>query len=418
MDLFERFSSKFGQWYESLFGAGTGELRPRDILRKITGAMEDHRKEGFDGKVYVPNRYVLEIAVADADERDYLLSFLDEEELVSVLQKFMAQNNYHTRGPIDFTVAEVDASSGVVEKLKVKARYERGATSAEIVKAEAEPEAAVVPGGNLASSMPHEPLKAISRSNAADADELPTVAAIPTEDEEEPGTVPAVAWASLAVTEVDGHKSHYSLTKPVMMIGRSRNSANDIILAGDGMASKQHARIERERDGRFTLYDLGSMNGVAVNGVRIGQNRILSDGDEIVIGATKLVFQQAGAPPLRKRLSPPGKGEDRGEPPVVIGKQRASRMVLNSGEEHVLGSETVIGRALTSDIVFEDASVSTRHARVVSVDLSTYYIEDLGSDHGTRVNGRTVAAGQRALLADGDVVVVGNRVLQFVAGGR
>ena len=92
MDIFERFNSKFGKWYEGLFGSDGGELRPKDVLRKIIAAMEDNRKEGFDSKIYVPNKYILELAVADPEEREYLLSFLDEEELVVVLQKFMAQN--------------------------------------------------------------------------------------------------------------------------------------------------------------------------------------------------------------------------------------------------------------------------------------------------------------------------------------
>ena len=131
MDFLERFNSKFGNWYEGLFGGDAGELRPKDVLRKITAAMEDHRKEGFDNKVYVPNKYVLELAVDDPEERDYLLSFLDEEELVSVLKRFMAQNHYHARGPLDFTIAELpEAERGPGrEKLRVKVRFEKGRTA-------------------------------------------------------------------------------------------------------------------------------------------------------------------------------------------------------------------------------------------------------------------------------------------------
>ena len=127
MDIFERFNSKFGKWYEGLFGGDAGELRPKDVLRKIIGAMEDGRKEGFDGKVYVPNKYILELAVDDVEEREYLLSFLDEEELVAVLQRFMAQNGYKTRGPLDFTIAEVPEPEREAgrEKLRVRVRYEK-----------------------------------------------------------------------------------------------------------------------------------------------------------------------------------------------------------------------------------------------------------------------------------------------------
>ena len=80
MDLFEKINRSFGSWYEGLFGGGD-DVRPKDILRRIIAAMEDHRKEGFDSKVYVPNQYVLEINVLDEEEKQYLLSFLDRDEL-------------------------------------------------------------------------------------------------------------------------------------------------------------------------------------------------------------------------------------------------------------------------------------------------------------------------------------------------
>src|ERR1700726_4508531 len=75
MDLFEKFNRTFGSWYEGLFGGGD-DVRPKDILRRIIAALEDHRKEGFDNRIYVPNQYVLEINVHDEEEKEYLLSFL------------------------------------------------------------------------------------------------------------------------------------------------------------------------------------------------------------------------------------------------------------------------------------------------------------------------------------------------------
>src|SRR5690242_7818826 len=44
MDLFEKINRSFGGWYEGLFGGGD-DVRPKDILRKILTAMEEHRKE-------------------------------------------------------------------------------------------------------------------------------------------------------------------------------------------------------------------------------------------------------------------------------------------------------------------------------------------------------------------------------------
>ncbi|BDI34482.1 hypothetical protein CCAX7_65330 [Capsulimonas corticalis] len=399
MDLFERFNSKFGAWYENLFGGDAGGLRPKDVLRKIIAAMEENRKEGLDSKVYVPNKFILELAVDDPEERDYLLSFLDEEELVSVLQRFMAQNSYHARGPLDFTIREIPEAEREPrrEKVRVKVRFEKG---------EGAPSSAPAP---------------ITRDSDQD---LPTVAAVYDDDDEE-GTVPAVAWASLAVTDPGGRKHLFSLTKPITTIGRSRNAGNDLVLSDDGLVSKAHARIERERDGHFTLYDLGSTNGVSVNGAKIADNRALASGDDIVIGTTHLVFQQASAaqsaPPITRPVAaaPVAPAYETASPaPKASDGPRRAKLVAANGGEHLLASETLIGRAVTADLVIDDPSIATRHARIVSPDPSTYYLEDLESAHGTRLNGRRVPPGQRAILANGDIVTIGTRELRFSGGAQ
>ncbi len=401
MDLLERFNNKFGKWYEGLFGNGDGELRPKDVLRKIIAAMEDNRKEGFDGKIYVPNKYVLELAVSDAEERDYLLSFLDAEELTTVLQRFMAQNHYHARGPLDFTIAEVPPAEQETrrEKLRVKVRFEKG----ELAPAKPNP----VPANDPPPVSPNFGNQGVFRNQGLRAstpdplDDLPTIPGIP-EEEDEPGTVPAIAWATLAVTTPDGRKQLFSLSKPVTTIGRSRLAGNDLVLDSDGLASKSHARIERERDGRFSLYDLGSTNGIKINGTRIEDNQELKDGDEILIGATQLTFQQAGnaASPMAANVA-------------VENPPRRARLLAPNGEAYVLASETLIGRAVTCDIVLNAPAVSTKHARIIAPDAATYYLEDLGSEYGTMINHRPIPSKQRTLLADGDVVMLGTTELRF-----
>jgi pSer/pThr/pTyr-binding forkhead associated (FHA) protein len=403
MDIFERFNSKFGKWYEGLFGSeGGGELRPKDVLRKLTAAMEDNRKEGLDGKIYVPNKYVLELAVGDTDERDYLLSFLDEEELVAVLQKFMAQHGYQTRGPLDFTIAEVPEAERETrpDKLRVKVRYEKGEKEAP------------TPGGSRRPLPPQagEGLREDKTSSGVGAtDDLPTVAGVNYEDDDEPGTVPAVAWAALAVTSPEGRKSHFSLTKPTVQIGRSRNAGNDLILDADGMASKAHARLERERDGQWTLYDLGSTNGIKVGAMRVDGNSVLADGDEITIGGTLLVFQLADTR-LTSASAPAPVSPPSSAPP------RRARLIGPDGEAFVLASETLIGRAVTSDIVLSDPSVATKHARVVAPDAATYFLEDLSGHSETRVNDRVLFPGQRLPLTNGDILSFGTVQMRFAAG--
>ncbi len=389
MDILEKFNTKFGGWYEGLFGAGGGELRPKDVLRKILAAMEDGRKEGLDGKVYVPNKYTVELAVDDPEEREYLLSFLDEDELAATLKKFMAQNGYKTRGPLDFTIAEVPEEERAErrEKLRVRVRYEKGQ--------EAPP-----------APVPEE-------------DDLPTVAGLPnmSVEDDEAGTVPAVAWATLTATGPDGRPRRVSLTRPTFQMGRSRTVGNDLMLDADDQISKAHARLERERDGSWTLYDLGSTNGVRVNGARVDGNRVLQDGDTLTLGSTALAFEQT--PPRAPQAGPVSAGGvsralDALEARLSAPPRRA-RLIGPDGDAHVLASETLIGRAVTSDIILPGTTVATKHARIISPDAATYLLEDLGGPGGTRVNGRTLPPGRRQPLASGDVLHFGDAEMRFEA---
>ena len=57
----------------------------------------------------------------------------------------------------------------------------------------------------------------------------------------------------------------------------------------DQNVSRYHAEIRPYGDG-FLLVDLGSTNGVKVNGVRVSEHRLV-DGDEILIGNTRMAFE-------------------------------------------------------------------------------------------------------------------------------
>ena len=70
-------------------------------------------------------------------------------------------------------------------------------------------------------------------------------------------------------------------------IGRSR--ACDVVLEDAG-ASRRHAEIRPHQDG-WTLQDLGSTNGVLVNGRPIHAQQPLRQGDRIEIGSTEIVFE-------------------------------------------------------------------------------------------------------------------------------
>ena len=81
--------------------------------------------------------------------------------------------------------------------------------------------------------------------------------------------------------------STFALTSGDLTIGRDGES--EIVLA-ENTVSRQHARVKRDGEGKWTVTDLGSANGIYVNGMRV-QRAILSMGDEIKIGDNYFRFQ-------------------------------------------------------------------------------------------------------------------------------
>ncbi|MFK8000760.1 MAG: adenylate/guanylate cyclase domain-containing protein [Polyangiales bacterium] len=68
-------------------------------------------------------------------------------------------------------------------------------------------------------------------------------------------------------------------------LGRHPDNTHQVL---DRIVSKEHCHIDLE-DGRYVLKDLGSLNGTFVNGERVG-NRVLTGGDEITMGSTRILF--------------------------------------------------------------------------------------------------------------------------------
>ena len=65
---------------------------------------------------------------------------------------------------------------------------------------------------------------------------------------------------------------------------------DNVIRLADGAVSGKHAGLSIEA-GRFEIVDLGSRNGVLVNG-RKTPRRLLEDGDVITLGVTELKFER------------------------------------------------------------------------------------------------------------------------------
>jgi hypothetical protein len=91
--------------------------------------------------------------------------------------------------------------------------------------------------------------------------------------------------ALLAVRRGPNAGSRFLLDSDLTLVGRHPDS--DIFL-DDVTVSRRHAEFYRER-GRFTVRDVGSLNGTYVNRERI-EEASLNQGDEVQVGKFRLVF--------------------------------------------------------------------------------------------------------------------------------
>ena len=95
--------------------------------------------------------------------------------------------------------------------------------------------------------------------------------------------------AALSIRLPQAGEQTYRIEKPVVKIGRQLN--NDIIVE-DKRVSRYHAQIKYQPDGQFAIFDLGSTNGITINGTPNQRHHILRNGDCFTIGSYDFYFQR------------------------------------------------------------------------------------------------------------------------------
>jgi FHA domain-containing protein len=246
---------------EGVFGrAFRSHVQPVELARKLAKEMDDHKTISIS-RVYVPNEYVLYLAPGDREQfASYEGSLLTE--LADYLSEHARREGYSLLSTPRVLLEEDDdlemGEFGIATRM-VQAR--RGAQPEE-------PEMVEAPEPS--------PTRVFKAPVAA-------TAAVSAEEAEELG----LAHEPRAFLSVGGKR--HELAGEGAVIGRSREC--DITLE-DANVSRRHAEVRRE-DGVWWIADLGSTNGVEVNGERVPRAR-LSHEDRLVLGQTELVFEQPG----------------------------------------------------------------------------------------------------------------------------
>lgn len=93
------------------------------------------------------------------------------------------------------------------------------------------------------------------------------------------------------------------LDKPIVLIGRHPDC--DVVIGNSAKVSRRHCCVAQINDA-FFVRDLGSMNGVRVNGTRVTQ-AMLNPNDQLAIGDVPYIFQNdvVARPPAATPVAPP-----------------------------------------------------------------------------------------------------------------
>jgi hypothetical protein len=249
---------------EGVFGrAFRSHVQPVELARKLAKEMDDHKTISIS-RVYVPNEYVLYVAPRDREQfASYEGSLLTE--LADYLSEHARREGYSLLSTPKVLLEEDDdlemGEFGIATRM-VQARRASQAERPEMVEA---PEPS--------------PTRVFKAPVAA-------TAAVSAEEAEELG----LAHEARAFLSVGGKR--HELAADGAVLGRSREC--DITLE-DANVSRRHAEVRHE-DGAWWIVDLGSTNGMEVNGERVerGGRARLNHEDRLVLGQTELVFEQPG----------------------------------------------------------------------------------------------------------------------------
>jgi len=257
---------------EGVFGrAFRASVQPVEIARKLVKEMDDHRTVSVS-RVYVPNEYAVYLSPSD---RAQFGSY--EDSLRLELQEYVAEHarregyvmlsdaSVLLRTDADLAVGEFGISTRMVQRKDLPPREEppRGESPPQPRTETPPPTPAPTPA---AATMVYRP--------AADGPESPA--------EPEP--------AATDVVTVTVNGTRREITGQTLVLGRSREC--DVQLA-DPNVSRRHAEVRRE-GAEYWIVDLGSTNGVEVNGARTARAK-LEHGDRVTLGSTEVVFERTPA---------------------------------------------------------------------------------------------------------------------------
>jgi hypothetical protein len=257
MNVLKSVETTISNLVEGTFGRlFRSEVRPMELARKLAREMDEHRTMSVS-RVYAPNEYSVWLSPQDRARYEGV-----EHEVIDELCAYLLE---HARRE------ELILASSPVISFHTDERLALGefGIQAQLVRPPVQSEESHGSG----------PVKPEPIGEHGETMIYSTSARVRGPVEE------AHANRSSALISVAGRR--LPIPPRGATIGRSRDC--DIILDDVGI-SRRHAEI-RPADAGWTVADLGSTNGVRLNGRALAGTQTLNSGDRVELGSTEIVFE-------------------------------------------------------------------------------------------------------------------------------
>jgi FhaA, N-terminal domain/FHA domain len=249
VSVLRNLESKLAGLVEGAFSrAFKSEVRPVEIARKLAREMEEHKVQSLS-RTYVPNQYAVWLSSEDREQFEGY-----EDELRRELSGYLLEHarrerlNLISRPQVEFRTDE-------------RLRLGEFGIQARLVRPD-----------------DHE------QREPRQAEEGRTMVYSSAERIQEPLREPDPRRGT-AKLRIDGRTA--LLGSQGATLGRSRDC--EVVLE-DANVSRKHAEV-RPSGGSWVVRDLGSTNGVKVNGRRISGAQSLKRGDAIELGTSRVIFE-------------------------------------------------------------------------------------------------------------------------------
>jgi hypothetical protein len=248
MSVLRSLEEKIAGLVEGAFGrVFRSQVRPVELARKLAREMDEHRTVSVS-RTYVPNEYAIWLSPEDRQRYEGV-----EHEVIDELSAYLLEHARRERLAL--------VSRPVIE-FRTDERLHLGefGIQARLVR----------PEGEAVQQADHGHTMVYSTS----------------ERSQESLTEARADRAGRAILQAEGRR--LVVASGGAVVGRSREC--DIVL-GDSNVSRRHAELRPGAGGQWTVSDLGSTNGVLVNGRRVSGATPLKSGDHVVFGTVDAVFE-------------------------------------------------------------------------------------------------------------------------------